>query len=92
MESLISFIGDMASIGGAIFALLAWVKAKKIQENLDLERKRQNKKVTVSLHYGSKQLKLPVDLRRAELTRAEVLGRLGLIPMKKKARDFQLVI
>ncbi len=31
-----------------------------------------------------------MELRRAELTRAEILGRLGMIPMKTKGSRFSL--
>ena len=31
-----------------------------------------------------------MELRRAELTRSEVLGRIGMIPMKEKGRRFTL--
>jgi hypothetical protein len=33
---------------------------------------------------------LPIELRRAELTRAEILGRIGMIPMKEKGKRFSL--
>ena len=87
---LFSFIGNLASISGAIFALMAWAKARKIQKELELEKKRQNRNITVALQYGSKQIKLPMDLRRADLTRAEVLGRLGMTPMKEKGKRFSI--
>lgn len=86
----LGFVANVLGIGGAIFALLAWLKAKKIQEEMAEERSRQNKKIVVSLQYGSKQLKLPVDLRRAELSRAEILGRIGMIPMKEKGQRFTI--
>lgn len=86
----ISVIGSLASIGGAVFALMAWAKARRIQEELALEKKRLNKNITVTLQYGSKQIKLPMDFRRADLTRAEVLGRLGMIPMKDKGKRFSI--
>lgn len=86
----ISLIGSLASIGGAVFALMAWAKAGRIQEELALEKKRLNKSITVTLQYGSKQIKLPMDFRRADLTRAEVLGRLGMIPMKDIGKRFSI--
>lgn len=83
-------LGVAASVLGAVFALMAWLKARKVQKELETEKARQNKRITVTLQHGSQKLELPVELRRAELTRAEVLGRLGMIPMKIKGRRFSL--
>lgn len=33
--------------------------------------------------YGGQAYELPVDIRRTELTRSELLGRLGMVPVKK---------
>ena len=80
---IVSLIADVVGVAGAIFSLLAWLKAKRIKEELDKEKARQNKKVRVILQYGGSQaIELPVALRRAELARAEILGRLGMIPTK----------
>ena len=84
---ILSLIADIAGVGGAIFALLAWLKSKKIKEDLDEEKAKQNRKVRVILQYGGKRtIELPVAIRRAELARAEVLGRLGMIPTKNGNR------
>jgi hypothetical protein len=37
------------------------------------------------LSYGDEKIELPVPLLRTELTRQEVLGRIGMIPRKTKA-------
>jgi len=44
----------------------------------------------VVLQNGADRLELPVELRRAELTRSEVLGRIGMITMKSKGQRFSL--
>ncbi len=86
----ISWIADVFGIVGAIFALMAWLESRRIRANLRQEQERQNRKVTVVLQHGANKLELPVELRRAELTRAEVLGRLGMLPMKNKGVRFAL--
>ena len=86
----LGYIADVIGILGAIFALNAWIQSRKNAETLKNEKKRQLKKVSVVLTYGGKSIELPVELRRSELTRAEVLGRLGMIPMKKKGDRFSL--
>lgn len=86
----LGWIADVIGILGALFALLAWLQGRRIQASLHQEQERQNRQVTVVLQHGAKKLELPVELRRAELTRAEVLGRLGMLPMKTKGTRFAL--
>jgi len=88
--SFFNFLGSVASILGAIFALMAWIKASKIEQELQTEKARQSKKITVALHNGDTKIDLPIELTRAELTRAEVLGRIGMIPMQESGKRFQL--
>ncbi len=80
----LSPIADVVGIAGALFALFAWIKARQVQQELEREKQRQNKKVTVVLQCGDKTIELPLEIRRAELTRAEILGRIGMIPLKKE--------
>jgi hypothetical protein len=82
-----SLIADIAGVGGAIFSLFAWLKAKKIQESLEKEKLRQNQKVKVILRHGGRQsVELPVPIRRAEFSRSEVMGRIGMIPTRDGKR------
>ena len=87
---LFNTFGTFVGLFSALFSLLAWLKARRIQKDQQAEKARQSKSITVTLQYGGKKIELPVELRRAELTRAEVLGRLGMIPMKNKANRFAL--
>jgi hypothetical protein len=50
------------------------------------EKRRLNQPVKVLLEYGGQTLTLPLELRRGDVTRAEVLGRLGMIPLIKSPR------
>jgi hypothetical protein len=86
----LNLIADLVGIVGAIFAIFSWLKARQIQQELHREQQRQNRKITVVLSHGANQLELPVKLRRAELTRAELLGRIGMLPMKKLGERFSL--
>lgn len=62
-----------------------------LQKELEQRQKQQHQKISVVLQNGGKKpLELPVELRRAELTRAEILGRIGMIPMKVKGQRFSL--
>lgn len=81
---------DVIGILGAIFALAAWWQARRIRAELADERQRLTRRVTVVLQHGDQRIELPVELTRAELTRAEILGRIGMIPMKARGQRFSL--
>ena len=89
MEYL-STAADIIGILGAVFALFAWRKARQVQQELRHEQQRQQKKVTVVLQCGAKERELPIQLQRAELTRAEVMGILGMLPMKERGKRFSI--
>lgn len=90
IKDYISLIADVIGILGAAFALFAWIQVRQLRRHQEEEQSRQNRKVTVILQYGYDRIELPVELRRAELTRAEILGRIGMLPMKEKGRRFSI--
>lgn len=75
---------------GALFSIVAGVYSFKVNQQLKKEKLRQNKKIPVQLVYGSKTYELPVGIRRAEFSRSEVLGYLGMLPMKDKGNRFSV--
>ncbi|HKJ39845.1 MAG TPA: hypothetical protein VJ972_13790 [Anaerolineales bacterium] len=79
----LSIASDVIGVLGGMFAFFAWVQASRIRKDVASERQRQDAQIKVILRHGSETYQLPVSLRRAELTRAELLGRLGMIPIKK---------
>ncbi|CAK8721604.1 hypothetical protein GMJAKD_10815 [Candidatus Electrothrix aarhusensis] len=56
----------------------------------DAREARKEEKITVMLSHGAQSLELPVELRRMEFTRAEILGRIRMMPRKEKDKPFQL--
>ncbi|KAA3613940.1 MAG: hypothetical protein DWQ05_16840 [Calditrichaeota bacterium] len=80
----------MASIIGTGFALGAWLKAREIDKKMKAKEERLNRKITVALQVGGKTYDLPFKFRRAEFTRAEILGRIGMIPTKNPKQRFEL--
>jgi hypothetical protein len=89
-SGVVGFIADIIGILGALFALLAWIQTKRLRKYLEKERLRQNEKVKLVLKHNDRTIDLPVELRREEVTRAEVLGRLGMIPVKDKGKRFSI--
>ena len=87
---LLSILADVIGIAGAFFALFAWWQARQVRSALQREQSRQRKKVTIVLSHGSEQYEIPIQLQRAEITRAEVLGVLGMLPMKERGKRFSI--
>lgn len=83
-------IGSIASITGTIFAAMAWIYSRNVAKKLDNEKTIKSRKIAVVLQHGAEKIELPVELRRSELTRAEILGRIGMLPLKNKNTHFNL--
>jgi hypothetical protein len=89
MEKLYQ-LANIISIISTVFSILAWINSWQVNRRLKREQRRQNKKIKIELICGSKSYELPGEIRRAEFSRAEVLGLLGMIPMKVKGQRFVL--
>jgi hypothetical protein len=83
---------DLIGVVGGIYAFLAWYRVKSLQKDLAEDRKSKNNQIEVKLRLidGKAEIQLPVELRREELTRAELLGRIGMMPMKEKGKRFSI--
>lgn len=88
----ISFVADLIGILSAFFALFAWLNTIRIQKFQKKELERLSQKVKIRLTYkinGRKSyIELPGEMRREEVSRAEILGWIGMLPMiKEKERE-----
>jgi hypothetical protein len=90
MTQTLGLIADIIGILGAVFALFSWMQARQLKKIQEQEKIRLNQKVGVILQHGQEKLELPVAIRRAELSRGELLGRLGMIPLEKRGGRFSL--
>lgn len=88
--NILGIISDSIGIIGAIFSLLAWWKARQIQQQLQMEKERMQQKITVVLQCGARIYELPVKIPRSSLSRAEVLGILGMVPLKERGKRFTI--
>jgi hypothetical protein len=86
----LGYAADVIGVLGGIFALFAWLQARRLQKDVEHEKKRLNQKIAIVLQHGTEYYTLKGDTRRAEITRAEVLGRLGALPMKNKGDRYSL--
>lgn len=84
-ETITGWIGlaaDLIGVGGAVFAGFAWMFSHRTHKMLKAEKHRLNEPVAVILEAeDGRRVKLP-PLKRKELTRAELLGRVGMLPRK----------
>ncbi len=87
---IFNIIAGLASIVGTVFALFAWQQARQVNQTLEQEKQRLEKKITVSLQSPTHKIELPFELRRSEFARLEILGRIGMIPMKEKGKRFEI--
>ncbi|MBK8024624.1 MAG: hypothetical protein IPK19_25160 [Chloroflexi bacterium] len=54
----IGVIADLIGIAGAVFALFAWLQARRLRETIERENERRNRKVTVVLQSGGRRVEL----------------------------------
>ncbi len=76
-------ISSVIGIGGAIFSWLIWLKLRR-RERFNEQR------ITIFLKFEGRIVTLPYAIERKNLTRSELLGLLGLLPMKVKEKRYSL--
>ena len=86
----LGWVADIIGVFGGIFALFAWLQSRKTNRDMREEKERQDKIISIILNYADQSIDLPVGMTRSELSRAEILGRLCMIPMKKQGTRFEL--
>lgn len=76
-------ISIVTGIGGAIFSWLIWLKLRQ-------REKFNEQRITIRLKFKPMTVTLPFAIERKNMTRSELLGLLGLLPMKKKEARYSL--
>ena len=81
-------IAQASNFAGAIGGIIAAIGVVKMLA----AQRRQTEPVRVQLRLQAdgRSVELPVHMRRKDITRAELLGRLGMLPMKQKGARFSL--
>jgi hypothetical protein len=78
----LDFIANIIEVATLLFAILAWIQSSRLNRRVREERMKMNKEVKIKLVNGDKSYIVPVPLKGSEVSRAEILGRLGMIPIK----------
>jgi hypothetical protein len=87
-QTILEAVGHVANLSGliaAVFSVAIWV-------NLRLTARRQAEEVEVKLRLesGQREHVLPLAIVRRDIGRAELLGRIGMLPMRQKGARFSL--
>jgi hypothetical protein len=79
--AMISPIADAIGVITAVFALWGWANTVVLRRQIaDAERRRLSA-IRVVLKSPTRDVELPLAMVRADLSRAELLGRIGMIPL-----------
>lgn len=87
---VLSVIADVVAIATAVFAFKGWIASRQLLREVERERERLRQPVRVVLTTGTQEYQLTGYLQRGELSRSELLGWIGMIPMREKGRRFAL--
>ncbi len=80
-------INKLATIIGLISVVIA---AWKLRRETKRHWQKENEQIRVILRSPTREITLPVELQRGGLTRAELLGLIGMLPMQEKGKRFEL--
>ena len=83
-------IDKLATIIGLISVIIAAWSAWKLRRETKRQWQKENEQIKIILRSATKEITLPVELQRGGLTRAELLGLIGMLPMKEKGKRFEL--
>lgn len=88
----ISILADVIGIASAVFAVAAWINTLRIKNLQKNEIERLNQKIRLRLvnktDKATNMIELKGEMRREEMSRSEILGWIGMLPMiKAKERE-----
>jgi hypothetical protein len=84
------FFDRIGTIIGIISVIIAAWSAWKLRSETKRQWQKENGQIRVILRGQGEEYILPIELRRGNLTRAELLGLIGMLPMKVKPDRFEI--
>ena len=90
--SILEIVGNVSNFFGVLGGVIAAVASTATWfSNRRANRLAQEAvKVLLRVGEGGRQVALPLEIIRRDLSRAELLGRIGMLPMKKAGSRFAL--
>jgi hypothetical protein len=78
----------LTGLATLVVAALSWIAARRQVSKLEAEAARSRRPIKVFLTREGEKRELPLFFRAIEVTRAEMLGRMGMMPMKDAGKRF----
>ena len=82
-------VGTIAGIIGTVVSIFVLIKSKKIESIIEKDKARLKEKVKIVLKHGGNE-EILSEMCRKDITRSEIQGRLGAIPMKVKGKRYSI--
>ncbi|HYC34501.1 MAG TPA: hypothetical protein VEC13_02100 [Candidatus Paceibacterota bacterium] len=86
--SFMEFVGGLADVCGAVggvAAIALWVAARRTRQLAQ-----ELVKISLRIEGEGREIALPLEIIRRDVSRAELLGRIGMLPMRKPGARFAL--
>ncbi|EGW21678.1 hypothetical protein [Methylobacter tundripaludum] len=83
-------IDKLATIIGLIAAAIAAWNALKLRKETEQRWQKENEQIYVILRSPSQKIRLPVEIKRRDFTRSELLGYIGMLPLIEGKTRFNL--
>jgi len=78
---MITPIADAIGVITAVFALWGWANTVVLKRQLAAAERRRLAAIRVVLKSPTREIELPLAMVRADFARAELLGRIGMLPL-----------
>jgi len=89
MIAMVSPIADAIGLITAVFALWGWANTVILRRQIADAERRRSAAIRVVLKSPTRDVELPLAMVRADLSRAELLGRVGMLPLAPAAAQAQ---
>lgn len=85
IEAVLSWTANVLQVAGAVFAALVWFNQRRMERAAQ-----ESVSVLLTLEGEGKEIPLPLEIIRRDVSRAEILGRIGMLPMRSKGARFSI--
>lgn len=86
--TIMETIGNFSNIAGAVSGIGAFIGVLRLLRTQ--ARMGERVKVILQLDDGKQDVPLPLEMLRRDVSRSELLGRLGMLPMRERGARFSI--